>query len=56
MEELPNDLTTIYEQLQTVQGLGLIQYATMVEEAVKNMKDAKKLLEKQRIEMSFVKK
>ena len=53
---IPNDITTIFEQLKTVQGLGLIQYATMVEEAVKNMKDARKLLEKQRIEMSFVKK
>ena len=56
VEQLPNDLTTIYEQLQTVQGLGLIQYATMVEEAVGHMSDSRKLLEKQRIEMNFAKK
>ena len=56
MEVIPNDITTIFEQLQTVQGLELIEYATKVEDAVKKMKSGRKLLEKQRIEMKFEKK
>ena len=50
------DIDTVFQQLQTDAGLAIIEHATRVEDKVKGMNWLRKLLEKQRIEMNFVKK
>ena len=46
-------LDMLFEQLQTEDWLSVIAHAVKVEDAVKKMKGARKVLEKQRIEINF---